>query len=144
MSHELLLEVTACDIVDKGESASSALGCFTTIWQKAESGQVDRGNSTQDSRILLLAAAYWCLGQRWWEVPTHLKGALRVASFKYETHGKSEVCILPPWLAWWFERHFSSFPAESLGKCCKPVVIGHQHSAEGPLSGEASSDLGSQ
>lgn len=30
----------------------------------------------------------------------------------------------------------------SLGKCCMPMVIGHQHSAEGPLSDEASSDLG--
>lgn len=108
--------MAACDIADKGESASSALDCFTTMWQKAGSGQVDQGNSTQDSRILLLAAVYWCLGQRWWEVLKHLNGALRVAYFKYEKHGKNEVCVLPPWLAWWFERQPLIFPLFQLSR----------------------------
>lgn len=86
-------------------TSSAFGGLTTTICQKAGSGEVDQGNSTQDSRVLPLAVASLCLGQSWWEVPKHLKGAFHVAYFKYEKHGENEVCTLPPWLALWFERH---------------------------------------
>lgn len=73
----------------KTSGASSGLGCSPTICQKAGRGKVEQGSYIQESRIRLLAAVSWHLGQSWWEMPKHLSGALHVAYFRYEKLGEN-------------------------------------------------------
>lgn len=65
------------------------MGCFTIIYPKLGNGKVEQG-----TRVCLLAALGWCLGQSLWEVAKYLNGSLHVAYFKNEKLGELPISQL--------------------------------------------------
>lgn len=63
---------------------------------------------------------------------------LAISNVKSLEKVSSAFCALAVLLVPKIPSHFSSFPAESLGKFYEPMVVGGQHhQTEGRLSGEA-------